>query len=103
MDGVENELVIPFGPSQELLHHDLLFSGPLGEPACRVNPVPQNAGAGGEPYRGGVRGFKAATRSGSTPNTTDLSRAGSHESLTWDFAGLRGGLPARGAPGRRLG
>src|SRR6266542_4051513 len=37
------------------------------------------------------------------PNTTDLSRAGSHESLTWDFAGLRGGLPARGAPGRRLG
>jgi hypothetical protein len=36
-------------------------------------------------------------------NTTDLSRAGSHESLTWDFAGLRGGLPARGAPGRRLG
>src|SRR6266542_5130232 len=76
MDGVENELVIPFGPSQELLHHDLLFSGPLGEPACRVNPVPQNAGAGGGPYRGGVRGFKAATRSGSTPDPSmDARRA----------------------------
>ncbi len=37
-------------------------------------------------------------------NTTDLSRAGSREAVTWDFSGLRGGSEAFClAPGKRLG
>jgi len=33
-------------------------------------------------------------RSASMPNTTDLSHAGSRETVTGDFAGLRGGFDA---------
>jgi hypothetical protein len=55
------------------------------------------------PRRAASEEFGDVIAEGLYRNTTDLSRAGAHESLTWDFAGLRGGLPARGAPGRRLG